>query len=176
MAWFPLEEEALALAEKGDIEGAKSRVYGEEYRNMVQQINSLTDEVIIHIQERVKNAKMGLRIFQGIVEVFYAFSFLYLIFQVAKLVKFSREELLTPIVKVPDQMGELAEGDFHADFEIEEDESEVGFLKISEKIGRYWEPFVRFLHKLTAGLSSCLVPRLIWRKEARSRQGKYQIW
>ncbi|MCI8483065.1 MAG: methyl-accepting chemotaxis protein [Lachnospiraceae bacterium] len=122
----PIEEEALELAGKGDIEAAKSRVYGEEYRDTTQQINTLTDEVITHIQTRIKNTKIGLRIFQGIVQVLYGLSFIYLILQVAKIVKFSREELLIPIVKVSDQMVELAEGNFHAEFEIEEDESEVG--------------------------------------------------
>ena len=122
----PIEEEAMELAGNGDIEGAKSRVFGEEYRNTALQINSLTDEVITRIQKRVNGAKGKLRIFQGIVEFIYALSFLYLIFQIVKIVKFSREELLSPIVKVSEQMLELAEGNFHGDFELAEDSSEVG--------------------------------------------------
>lgn len=122
----PIEEEAMELAGKGDIEGAKSRVFGEEYRNTTQQINSLTDEVITNIQKRVNSAKGKLRIFQGIVEFIYALSFLYLIIQVVRIVKFSREELLSPIIKVSDQMLELANGDFHGNFDLKEDASEVG--------------------------------------------------
>lgn len=63
----PIEKEALELAGQGDMEAAKKNVYGEEYRNMTQQINSLTDEVIARIQARVKNVKIRLRIFQGVV-------------------------------------------------------------------------------------------------------------
>lgn len=122
----PIEEEAMELAGKGDTEGAKGLVFGEEYRSTTQQINSLTDEVITHIQKRINDAKVKLRIFQGVVELIYALSFVYLILQIVKIVKFSREELLAPIVKVSDQMLELAEGDFHADFDLEEDSSEVG--------------------------------------------------
>ena len=122
----PIEEEAMELAGKGDTEGAKSLVFGEEYRSTTQQINSLTDEVITRIQKRINDAKGKLRIFQGVVELVYALSFVYLILQIVKIVKFSREELLAPIVKVSEQMLELAEGDFHADFDLEEDSSEVG--------------------------------------------------
>lgn len=122
----PLEEEAMASAGKGDIESARNYVFGEEYGNTTEQINDLTDTVITQIQTRINNSKIKLRVFQVGVEILFALSFLYLIFQIVKIVKFSREKLLSPIIKVSEQMMILAEGNFHEDFEIEEDESEVG--------------------------------------------------
>ena len=122
----PLEEEAMASAGKGDIESARNYVFGEEYGNTTEQINDLTDTVITQIQTRINNSKIKLRVFQVGVEILFALSFLYLIFQIVKIVKFSRERLLSPIIKVSEQMMILAEGNFHEDFEIEEDESEVG--------------------------------------------------
>ena len=121
----PLEEEAMASAGKGDIESARNYVFGEEYGNTTEQINDLTDTVITQIQTRINNSKIKLRVFQVGVEILFALSFLYLIFQIVKIVKFSRERLVSPI-KVSEQMMILAEGNFHEDFEIEEDESEVG--------------------------------------------------
>ncbi len=122
----PLEEEAMDSAGKGDIESARNYVFGEEYGNTTKQINDLTDTVITQIQTRINNSKIKLRVFQVGVEILFALSFLYLIFQIVKIVKFSRERLLSPIIKVSEQMMILAEGNFHEDFEIEEDESEVG--------------------------------------------------
>lgn len=122
----PIEEQALELAGKGDTETAKEYVFGKEYAETTQQINAFTDEAISKIQARVNNAKVRLRIFQLAVELLYVLSFAYLVIQICRIVKFSREELLHPIVKVSEQMLTLAEGNFHTDFEIQEDSSEVG--------------------------------------------------
>ena len=67
-----------------------------------------------------------MRIFQFLAEILYLFSFIYVVLKIVKLVRFSREELLSPIVKVSEQMTELAAGDFHTDLAVEEDDSEVG--------------------------------------------------
>lgn len=103
----PLEEEAFALAGKGDTETAREHVFGKEYSDTVRQINSLTDEAIHQIQSRLNASKMTMRIFQIFIEVLYALSFLYLVYEITRLVKFARNELLDPIVKVSEQMTEI---------------------------------------------------------------------
>ncbi|MCI9492411.1 MAG: methyl-accepting chemotaxis protein [Lachnospiraceae bacterium] len=122
----PIEEEALALAGEGDIQTAIENVFGEEYANTTQQITTLTDEAISEIQARVSASKAKLKMFQAIVELMYALSFAYLILQIVKIVRFSRKELLEPIIKVSDQMLILAGGNFHTEFDLMEDDSEVG--------------------------------------------------
>lgn len=122
----PIEKEAMELAGAGDVTGAKERIFGEEYAKTTEQINSFTNEAIDKIQKRVKASKDRLRIFQVIVEILYSLSFIYVVLQIIRLVKFSREELLSPIIKVSEQMKELAEGDFHTDLDVAMDESEVG--------------------------------------------------
>lgn len=122
----PLEEEAFALAGKGDTETAREHVFGKEYSDIVRQINSLTDEAIHQIQSRLNASKMTMRIFQIFIEVLYSLSFLYLVYEITRLVKFSRNELLDPIVKVSEQMTELAAGDFHTELAVTVDDSEVG--------------------------------------------------
>ncbi len=122
----PLEEHAMALVEQGDLEAAKAAVFGEDYSATTKQINSLTDETISQIQSRINAMKISLRIFQIIVEIIFAASFLYLTLQIVKIVRFSRKELLQPIIQVSDQMISLSEGDFHAELQMEANDSEVG--------------------------------------------------
>ena len=122
----PLEEEALKLAEQGNTQEAMSYVFGEEYEGTTQEINALTDDAIQQIQSRVNRSKINLRIFQVIIQLLYISSFLYLVFQIRKIVRFSENELLEPIVKVSSQMILLSEGHFHTDLALEADESEVG--------------------------------------------------
>ncbi len=122
----PLEEKAMEFAGNGDTDEAWKLVFGQEYRNTAEQISTMTDEVIGQIEKRVENAKARLRVFQLIVEILYLLSFIYVVLKIVKLVKFSREELLFPIVKVSEQMTELASGDFHAELSVDIDDSEVG--------------------------------------------------
>lgn len=122
----PLEEKALQLAEQGNTNEAMSYVFGEEYEGTTQEINALTDDAIQKIQLRINKSKKSLRIFQVILELFFVVSFFYLILQIRKIVRFSENELLMPIVKVSGQMALLSEGHFHTDLDLEADESEVG--------------------------------------------------
>ena len=122
----PLEEEALKLAGQGNTEKAMSYVFGDEYENTSQEINTLTNDAIQKIQSRVNQSKRNLRFFQIIIEMLYISSFLYLVMQIRKIVRFSENELLEPIIKVSGQMILLSEGQFHTDLALEEDESEVG--------------------------------------------------
>ena len=52
--------------------------------------------------------------------------FIRLAWQCLRTIKFSQEELLAPIIKVADQMSLLADGNLHAEFDLKEDDSEVG--------------------------------------------------
>ncbi len=122
----PLEEEAMASVDAGDVASATEFVFGEEYADTIQQINSLTDDVITRIQERLDSSKNMLLILQIICAAAFLAGFIRLALQCLKTIKFSQEELLTPIIKVSDQMALLAEGNLHTDFDLAEDDSEVG--------------------------------------------------
>lgn len=122
----PLEEEAMNYAGNGDSEKAISYVYSEEYKNTTSQISAKTDEVINTIQNRLNRKKSTIQIIQLIIELSLLCSFAFVVVQVMKTIKFAREELLTPIIKVSDQMITLAEGNFHTDLDMQEDDSEVG--------------------------------------------------
>ncbi len=122
----PLEEQAIAHVQAGDLEAAQACVFSSEYGNSVAQINRQTDETIQTILDRKASRQTGLKVLQYLIEVLFAMSFLYLVREFIKTIKFSEKELLEPIIKVSDQMEVLAGGDFHEELDLEADESEVG--------------------------------------------------
>lgn len=124
----PLEEEALEYAGKGDIAKAQSFVFSQKYEDTVVQINDLTADVINQIQDRKGEQQKLLSIVLVIYEVFLVISFLYVAFEVARLIVFAKKELLEPIQKVSVQMSALAGGDFHQELDLKEDSSEVGTM------------------------------------------------
>ena len=122
----PLEEEAISYAKRGEIEEAEKLVFGKEYSQTVEQISQLTDQTIESIQDRISSEKAILQGLQVVIEVLFFISFIYLIFQIIRISKFSERELLNPILEISDQMIVLAGGNFHTELNISEDESEVG--------------------------------------------------
>lgn len=122
----PLEEQAIAYVQAGDLEAAQACVFSAEYGNSVAQINRQTDETIQTILERKDGRMAGMKVMQYLIEALFALSFLYLVREFVKTIKFSEKELLEPIIKVSDQMEVLAGGEFHVDLDMEADESEVG--------------------------------------------------
>ena len=122
----PLEEEAIAHVQAGDLEAAQACVFSEEYGDSVDKISKQTDETILAILNRKDSRQAGVKTMQYIFEILFALSFLYVVKEFIKTIKFSEKELLEPILKVSDQMTVLAGGEFHVDLDMEEDESEVG--------------------------------------------------
>lgn len=122
----PLEEEAIAHVQAGDLAAAQACVFSTEYGNSVDRISKQTDETILSILNRKDKVQTGLKVLQYIFQILFAISFLYVVRELIKTIKFSEKELLEPILKVSDQMAVLAGGEFHVDLDMEEDESEVG--------------------------------------------------
>ncbi len=122
----PLEQEAIGHVQAGDLAAAQACVFSEQYGNSVDQINEQTDKTIHEILDRKERGQIGLKIFQYLFEILFALSFLYLVKEFIRTIKFSENELLKPIMKVSDQMEVLAGGEFHVELDLEADESEVG--------------------------------------------------
>ena len=83
----PIEQQAMDFAKAGDMESAKSNVFGDEYSNTTEQINSITDQVISQVEKRVNTSKIRLRMFQVIIEILYALSFVYVVLEIVRLVR-----------------------------------------------------------------------------------------
>lgn len=124
----PLEEEAMELAAAGDTEGAIALVFGDTYENTVQEITSATDTCINDIQTRMARSKRKLNIAMYVSMAVFILSFATIVRKIATSMKFSREELLVPIVKVSEQMEELAQGHFVNKMDLKADSTEVGTM------------------------------------------------
>lgn len=122
----PLEEEAIAHVQAGDLTAAQACVFSVQYGDSVDKISQQTDETILAILDRKDSRQAGLKVLQYIFEFLFALSFLYVVKEFIRTIKFSEKELLEPIVKVSEQMAVLAGGDFHVELDLQEDESEVG--------------------------------------------------
>ena len=124
----PLEEEAMACVAAGDLAGAQAAVFSTAYEETVEQINGLTDDVIEQVQVRKSKEQAMIYVVQLILQVAFVISFAYVVLTIVKAINFSRKELLVPIKKVSVQMAELAHGNFNAELDLVEDDSEVGAM------------------------------------------------
>ena len=127
----PLEEEAMEAVAAGDTVSAIEFVFGEEYADTVQTINSMTDRVITDIQNRLEASKKLFMTIQIICAAAFLAGFVRLAQQCLRTIRFSQTELLAPIIKVSEQMVLLADGNLHTDFDLKEDDSEVGNMVAS---------------------------------------------
>lgn len=122
----PLEEQAMEYAAKGELTEAMNLVFGDSYEETVQEINTMTDNCIEAIQKRMEGKSNKLNIVMFITELIFIISFVYIVKKIVDTTKFSRKELLEPIVKVSEQMTELAQGRFDMEMDMKADNSEVG--------------------------------------------------
>lgn len=127
----PLEEEAMAAVEAGNTQAAIDLVFGSEYAEGIQRINALTDNTINKILERLEAKKARFLILVIICVIAFAAAFIRLALNSMKTIRFSEKELLVPIIKVSEQMTALANGNLHAELDLEEDDSEVGSMVAS---------------------------------------------
>lgn len=142
----PLEEAAIKNASSGELEEAMAQVFGEEYESTIQQINSLTDECIEAIQDRTSKKQTSVSIVMMLFEVAFCVSFIYMVLKVQRTIKFAKNELIVPIVKVSEQLSELAKGHFHVENDMKVDDSEVG--KMAEAINFMKQNYTNMIREI----------------------------
>lgn len=124
----PTEEKAMEKAGKGDTEGAIALVFGSAYENSVSEINEATNSCIEEIQERIAKKQQMIKIIMYVTMILFGVTFLIIVKKVMTVMRFSKRELVLPIVAVSQQMKELAQGRFDTELQIPEDDSEVGVM------------------------------------------------
>lgn len=124
----PIEEAAIEYVKEGDTEAATDIVFGSEYEEISQSINTLTDASVESIQFRIKSRQTRILVVMIVAGVAYAAAAAVIIRTVIKTIGFARKELLEPVIKVADQMEALSLGDFSTELDMYENESEVGMM------------------------------------------------
>ena len=127
----PLEKEAMAAVAAGNTQAAVEFLFGSEYTKTTQRINELTEDTIDKILDRLKAKKTRFLILEIICVIVFVAAFIRLALDSMKAIRFSEKELLVPIIKVSEQMTAIANGNLHAELDLEEDDSEVGNMVAS---------------------------------------------
>lgn len=143
----PLEEEAMAYVQTGSLKTAMNMVFGEEYESTIQEINECADSCIKAIQNRISKKQGMLNIAMYICEILFVISFAWIVKRIADTIRFSKRELLQPIVKVSEQMSELAMGHFDKETDMKADDSEVG--KMVEAIAFMKKNFTNMIGEIS---------------------------
>ena len=99
------------------------------------------------MQNRISKKQSVLLVIMFMSEILFVLSFIYIVKKVADAIRFSKKELLVPIVKVSDQMAELAKGSFAKEMDMQPDESEVG--KMVEAIIFMKQNFSSMIHEIS---------------------------
>lgn len=124
----PKEKEALEAAKNDNLEYAREIVFGQKYEESINTIANDIEATINQIHVRLEKRKNVYRNLQVVFETLFLGCFLYIVCAGIKTIKFSRKEMLEPITKVSEHMNELASGNLHYEWDLQEEESEVGHM------------------------------------------------
>ena len=124
----PLEEEAMDNVMEGDREAAVKYVYGEEYSTSIAKINELKSTFLKTLDERAVEEVDGLIGTSKIILTCLILSLVLIAVMQVLTSYFTRKRIIRPIVKIQNEMGEIANGNLSDEFALEADTSELGRL------------------------------------------------
>lgn len=124
----PLEQEAMAYVAAGDTEKAIDCVFGDEYENTVEEINELTNNAIGNVQLRMAKRGNTVRVIELISMFAFISGFIFMTSQIFRTIRFSKKELLKPIILISEQMKALGHANFNKELDLKADNSEVGTM------------------------------------------------
>lgn len=124
----PLEENAMQNVSVGDKESAIKYVYGTEYETSIAKINQLKTDFLTELDQRALGEVNRLIGVSYIILACFIFTLILVIIIQALTFLTIKSRLLIPIIKIRDEMGEIADGNLSSDFDLEPDTSEIGML------------------------------------------------
>ena len=124
----PLEENAMEQVQNGQQSAAIDYVYGKEYNASLTQINALKEQFLEHLDQRALAEVQSLGWTSTMIRVLMVITLLIVGVLQAFSMRVIRKRILTPVIAVRDQMGEISQGNLSADFPWQSDTSEIGML------------------------------------------------
>ncbi len=127
----PLEEGAMEQVQAGQMAEALAYVYGSDYSSVTTKINALKEEFLNALETRSKAQVDKLALVSDII-----MGSLFLFMILVGIIQFfvmtiTKKRILTPVIAVRDQMGEISKGNLSSPFALEPDTSEIGMLVAS---------------------------------------------
>ena len=125
---IPLEEEAIRLAEAGDIDGALEAVYGWSYEDWIARIRQTQVNFIKMLNDRTdQQLARDLRTTRMWTIISFFCLAVTAIIQIVT-VTLIRVKVIRPLALVRDEMIQIERGDLHSEFSTKPDASELGML------------------------------------------------
>ncbi len=125
---LPLEASAIELAKNGDSAGATAIVFGTTYEDLFEAASNDTENLISAIQRRKTVQIDILGKVQILLQIVLVIALLNVVMQFVRMYIFTSKKLLKPVLQVSEQMKHMADGDFSASFDLEENDTEVGTM------------------------------------------------
>ena len=123
---IPLEEDAMELTAAGQTSRAVAILYGKEYMDGVKVITGALDDFANAIDVRMSAETQRIETVVNILTIVsYICVFLVLAFQ-AYMISFALKDLIAPMLKIKKKMEELSQGDLSGNFDLQEDNTELG--------------------------------------------------
>lgn len=124
----PLEEQSMENVQAGNMQAAVDYVYGQEYSASIAEINAIKENFLATLNERTLGevTMLGEEVSRLKIMMVSALVIV-VILQLINLI-FVRVRILSPVIAVRDQMGEIAEGNLSAEFRLQPNTSEIGML------------------------------------------------
>ena len=123
---IPLEEDAMELTAAGQTSRAVAILYGKEYMDGVKVITGALDDFANAIDVRMSAETQRIETVVNILTIAsYICVFLVLAFQ-AYMISFALKDLIAPMLKIKKKMEELSQGDLSGNFDLQEDNTELG--------------------------------------------------
>lgn len=124
----PLEEQSMENVQAGDMQAAIDYVYGQEYSASIEEINTIKENFLETLNERTLGEVTALsEEVSRLKSMMVAALVIVVVLQLINLI-FVRLRILSPVIAVRDQMGEIAEGNLSAEFRLQPNTSEIGML------------------------------------------------
>lgn len=124
----PLEEKAMEDVASGHKDNAVQYVYGEEYNSSIEKINQIKSDFLKQLDQRALNEVNRLiGVSHVILSCFIVALLLVILLQFLNYM-LTRSKVLQPIIRIRDEMEEIAAGNLSSDFSLEQNTTEIGML------------------------------------------------
>lgn len=147
---IPIEEKAMKAVADDDLTTALSYVYGKEYNKGVEEIETKTTAFIDKLSKRMNQKVVIFQIISYIINTVGLATLVVVLLIQRKYSRFVKSDILEPVFMVKGEMIAISNGILDQEFNLEEDDTEIGELIGSIKSTK------AFLHSMVGDLSEKL--------------------
>lgn len=124
----PLEESAMNDVAAGKKQEAIEYVYGKEYSDSIAKINQIKSDFLTTLDNRAEGEVNRLISISYFILFCFILAILAVVAAQAATFFVTKNQLLRPVIRIRDEMGQIASGNLSSDFPLEPDTSEIGML------------------------------------------------